>query len=44
MIQRTLATTHLELYWLLLVGFAFSVTGAILGFYLAVIGPLVRLL
>jgi len=41
--QRTLVTTRLELHWLLLLAFAFSVTGGMAWFYLAFIDPWVRL-
>jgi len=38
--MRTLATTRLALYWLLLLGFALSVAGAMLGWWLVCVVPL----
>ena len=37
--QRTLVTTRLELHWLLLLGFALTVTGAMLAWWLTFFAP-----
>jgi len=37
--MRTLTTTRLALYWLLLLGFALTITGAMLGWWLAYVAP-----
>jgi len=41
--MRTLTTTRLALYYLLLLGFALAVTGAMLGWWLLYVAPLLRI-
>jgi len=41
--MRTLATTRLAFYWLLLLGFALAITGALLGWWLLYVVPMVAL-
>jgi len=42
--MRTLATTRLALYWLLLLGFALTGALAMLGWWLAYVAPLLGVL
>jgi len=39
--MRTLTTTRLALYWLLLLGFALAITGAMLGWWRLYVAPMV---
>ena len=41
--MRTLTTTRLALYWLLLFGFALTVALAMLGWWLLYVAPLLRI-
>jgi len=37
--MKTLLTTRLQLYWLLLLGFALAIAGAMLGWWLIYVAP-----